>query len=219
MSATEPWEKRNMTYARAYSGEWWIPDAQQFKLWYGWNLNHGFMHWFVPGYQRRRNPLVEKPLDVVPGTNIVIDTVLKSNNVWYDHEDANASRRYKLADTGGGPQLAVRLWQLLPPLELVHWCTGTWKSITRGRRLTVQRCFPTRCGLRVAGRSASELPENSPGVWAGRWQATGDGCTRQGAMTSLSLGKQRRTWIGYIWAAKGPSSTALQSRRVPCRAS
>ena len=65
------------------------------------------------------------PLDVVPGTNIVIRTiiadswvaffpecqqhscgqvinqVLKSNNVWLDHEDANASRRYKLADTGG----------------------------------------------------------------------------------------------------------------------
>ena len=31
----------------------------------------------------------------------MINQVLKSNNVWLDHEDANASRRYKLADTGG----------------------------------------------------------------------------------------------------------------------
>ena len=31
----------------------------------------------------------------------MINQVLKSNNVWLDHEDTNASRRYKLADTGG----------------------------------------------------------------------------------------------------------------------
>ena len=47
----------------------------------------------------------KKPLDVVPGTNIVIDAVLKSNNVWLDLDDANASRRYKLSDSGGGGTL------------------------------------------------------------------------------------------------------------------
>ena len=34
MAPTEPWEKRNMTYARAYSGGvWWIPEEETFKMW------------------------------------------------------------------------------------------------------------------------------------------------------------------------------------------
>ena len=36
MRPTERWEKRNMTYARSYSGGvWWIPDESVFKMWYG----------------------------------------------------------------------------------------------------------------------------------------------------------------------------------------
>ena len=34
MAPTELWEKRNMTYARAYSGGvWWIPAEETFKMW------------------------------------------------------------------------------------------------------------------------------------------------------------------------------------------
>ena len=58
------------------------------------------------------------------GTNIVINQVLKSNNLWLDHEDTNASRRYKLADTGGtNPATGAfaasyRLWS---SADGVHW--------------------------------------------------------------------------------------------------
>jgi hypothetical protein len=59
----------------------------------------------------------------VPGTNIVIDAVLKSNNVWLDLDDSNSSRRYKLADTGGtdpksGFGTSYRLWS---SADGVHW--------------------------------------------------------------------------------------------------
>jgi hypothetical protein len=128
MSPTEPWEKRNMTYARAYSGGvWWVPDAHQFKMWYGCGTSPATdsciglclatsddgVHWS------------KKPLDVVPGTNIVIDAVLKSNNVWLDLDDANASRRYKLADTGGGgpswPSGFASSYRLWSSADGVHW--------------------------------------------------------------------------------------------------
>ena len=36
MAPTQPWEKRNYNYARAYSGGvWWIPEENIFKMWYG----------------------------------------------------------------------------------------------------------------------------------------------------------------------------------------
>ena len=65
----------------------------------------------------------KEPLDVVPGTNIVIDAVLKSNNVWLDLDDQNASRRYKLADSGGTDSAgrfgqSYRLWS---SADGVHW--------------------------------------------------------------------------------------------------
>lgn len=122
MSPTKPWEKRNMTYARAYSGGvWWIPSEKVFKMWYGCGTSPKTdsciglcLATSKNGIMWDKSPPADGP---VPGTNIVIDAVLKSNNVWYDLDDANASRRYKLADTGASYKLtnagsvsSYRLW-------------------------------------------------------------------------------------------------------------
>ena len=103
------------------------------------------------------------PLDVVPGTNIVIRTtiagswvaffpecqqhscgqvinqVLKSNNVWLDHEDANASRRYKLADTGGTDPAtgafaaSYRLWSSADGVHVSAATAGSGRGCDRVR--------------------------------------------------------------------------------------
>ena len=103
------------------------------------------------------------PLDVVPGTNIVIRTtiagtwvaffpecqqhscgqvinqVLKSNNVWLDHEDANASRRYKLADTGGTDPTtgafaaSYRLWSSADGVHVSAATVGSGRGCGRCR--------------------------------------------------------------------------------------
>ena len=79
------------------------------------------------------------PLDVVPGTNIVINQVLKSNNVWLDHEDANASRRYKLADTGGTDPAtgafaaSYRLWSSADGVHVSAATLGSGRGCGRCR--------------------------------------------------------------------------------------
>ena len=65
----------------------------------------------------------ERPkLDVVAGTNIVINQYLNSNNVWLDHNATNEDERYVLADTGtrGGKSswAQYRLWS---SPDGVHW--------------------------------------------------------------------------------------------------
>ena len=127
----QPWEKRNATgdpsgYARAYSGGvWWVPDDGVFKMWHGCGISSGTDSCLglclatSPDGIQWHKPL----LDVVSGTNVVINTPLKSNNVWFDPDDRNASRRYKLADSGGtdpvhGFAWSYRLWS---SADGVHW--------------------------------------------------------------------------------------------------
>ena len=128
MAPTEPWEKRNMTYARAYSGGvWWISEEQQFKMWYGCGTSPATDSCIGLCLATSQDGVkwAKKPLDVVPGTNIVIDAVLKSNNVWLDLDDANASRRYKLSDSGGGgpgyPTGLASSYRLWSSADGVHW--------------------------------------------------------------------------------------------------
>lgn len=126
MRPTEPWEARNMTYARAYSGGvWWIPEDGVFKMWYGCGTAPATDACLGLCLASSSDGIewLKTPLDVVPGTNIVINTVLKSNNVWFDQGDKNKSARYKMADSGGvdlkrGFGWSYRLWS---SPDGVHW--------------------------------------------------------------------------------------------------
>eukprot|EP01052_Picozoa_sp_SAG31_P020085 SAG31_NODE_1494_length_8106_cov_7.933183_1_plen_671_part_00 len=142
MSATKPWEKRNMTYARAYSGGvWWIPSDDTFKMWYGCGTSPKTDSCIGLCLATSADGINwKKPdLDVVAGTNIVINEVLKSNNVWFDLDDANASRRYKMADSGGtdperGFGWSYRLWS---SADGIHWHQETDRTGPTSDRSTV----------------------------------------------------------------------------------
>ena len=79
-------------------GVFYDPDSRLFKMWYmgGYSQNtcyaysHDGLSW-------------EKPsLDVVPGTNIVTNTLRDSSTVWLDPSDPDRAKRYKLAYFNGG---------------------------------------------------------------------------------------------------------------------
>jgi hypothetical protein len=79
-------------------GVFYDPEDRLFKMWYmgGYSQNtcyafsHDGLSW-------------EKPsLDVVPGTNIVTNTLRDSSTVWLDPVDPDRSKRYKLAYYNGG---------------------------------------------------------------------------------------------------------------------
>ena len=106
---TKPWERRDESAERTKTrsnpaamvfsdGVFYDPEARLFKMWYmgGYSQNtcyafsHDGLSW-------------EKPsLDVVPGTNIVTNTLRDSSTVWLDPTDPDRSKRYKLAYFNGG---------------------------------------------------------------------------------------------------------------------
>lgn len=71
-------------------GVWFDPQDQLFKMWYGagalqstcYATSRDGIHWTKPS------------LDVVPGTNIVLNRARNSATVWLDLEAANSTRRY-----------------------------------------------------------------------------------------------------------------------------
>src|SRR5262249_21141416 len=73
-------------------GVWFDPSDQRFKLWYtaGYGRcscyaeSHDGLAWTRPA------------LDVVPGTNVVLDEERDSTTVWLDHEEKNPRLRYKM---------------------------------------------------------------------------------------------------------------------------
>ena len=106
---TKAWERRdeyaertktrsNPTAMVFSDGVFYDPADRLFKMWYmgGYSQNtcyafsHDGLSW-------------EKPsLDVVPGTNIVTNTLRDSSTVWLDLTDSDRSKRYKLAYYNGG---------------------------------------------------------------------------------------------------------------------
>lgn len=94
-----PWEQEkkvkptNPAQAIPFSdGVWFDPRDQLFKMWYvggsdyanatGYATSSDGIHWIKP------------VLDVVPGTNIVLDQTRNSGTVWLDEETADPARRY-----------------------------------------------------------------------------------------------------------------------------
>ena len=142
-----PWERKGGAYTRPYSGGvWWEPRESRFKMFYGasrlralclcHHLDDAVLLSAGCGLSNPHDASAalclatsrdgfawERPkLDVVAGTNIVINQYLNSNNVWLDHNATNEDERYVLADTGtrGGKSswAQYRLWS---SPDGVHW--------------------------------------------------------------------------------------------------
>jgi hypothetical protein len=120
----KPWEKIGNTYARPFSGGvMWHEPSQRYRMYYGCGDSVSddsnlalCLATSVDGLKW------EKPNQpVVPNTNIVINTPLRSNNVWDAGTNAtDPSRRYVLADTNGPEAPGSSYWLWASP-DGVHW--------------------------------------------------------------------------------------------------
>jgi hypothetical protein len=118
LTPDRPWESTNWSggpprpIAMVFSdGVWYDPAARLFKMWYMagpcsstcYAVSKDGISW-------------EKPsLDVVPGTNIVLDQPRDSTSVWIDRNERNPARRYKML-------------AFLPPKGNPHPQTNPWHS-------------------------------------------------------------------------------------------
>jgi len=103
----KPWESdgmkgkpRKATAMVFGGGVWYDPAEKLFKMWYmGSNLKRTC-------YATSRDGVRwEKPLlDVVPGTNILLDQERDSDTVWLDLNEKDASKRYKMFTTIPRPE-------------------------------------------------------------------------------------------------------------------
>lgn len=89
------WEVGDVPFAMPFSdGVWFDPEDRLFKMWYAGNEM-----WCTCLATSRDGIAWERPhLDVVPGTNIVLDLPRDSSTVWRD-PDVEPTERYKMIQT------------------------------------------------------------------------------------------------------------------------
>lgn len=73
-------------------GVWFDPADRLFKLWYMAGYGRATCYAESDNGLDWRRP----PLDVVPGTNIVLNEVRDSSTIWLDHDEPHPRMRYKL---------------------------------------------------------------------------------------------------------------------------
>lgn len=73
-------------------GAWFDPADRTFKLWYTAGYGRATC------YAESTDGLdwVRPPLDVIPGTNIVLNEVRDSTTIWLDHHETNPQMRFKM---------------------------------------------------------------------------------------------------------------------------
>jgi hypothetical protein len=135
-----------------YSGGiWYDPQRKKFRIWYIEHLclaeSDDGIHWTKP------------ELDVVPGTNIVLNReATEANSLLMDLETADRSKRFKyfLTNIGKGWKTEYRT-----SADGVHWSDPHWLSGPHGDRTTVfYNPFRQRWvfGLRTSDRSPARSP-------------------------------------------------------------
>ncbi|MCC0024400.1 MAG: glycosyl hydrolase family 32 [Hyphomicrobiaceae bacterium] len=90
------WELGSIPFAMPFSdGVWFDPADQKFKLWYAGN------EMYTTCYAESEDGInwVRPDLDVVPGTNIVLDIPRDSSTIWLDLNEADSSKRFKALQT------------------------------------------------------------------------------------------------------------------------
>ncbi|MBM3877165.1 MAG: hypothetical protein FJ386_10640 [Verrucomicrobia bacterium] len=129
----KPWEMEGgAPMAMVFSdGVWFDPKDRLFKMWY------------MGGYGRRTCYAVStngldwhKPaLDVVPGSNIVLDEPRDSSTVWLDQEALDSTNRFKMFrshNEGGRFGLSVHY-----SADGIHWRPRVLRTGSAGDRTTV----------------------------------------------------------------------------------
>ena len=125
----KPWESISKTdspdrpIAMVFSdGVWYDPADKLFKMWYMagpcsstcYAVSKDGISWGKPS------------LDVVPGTNIVMDRPRDSSTVWIDQNERNPARRYKMLSSHppkGRPDFKTNPWHsaLYYSGDGIHW--------------------------------------------------------------------------------------------------
>jgi len=126
----QPWEKQAKKGAAAMvfsDGVWWDPATERFRMWYmGGMLSSTCLAESSDGLTWRK-----PPLDVEPGTNVVVRVGRDSSTVWLDHFEKDSSRRYKML-TITGFQYVLR-----ESADGVHWTPPVAVSPKCGDRSTI----------------------------------------------------------------------------------
>lgn len=90
------WERGHVPFAMPFSdGVWFDPADGTTKLWYAGNEMWCTCHAGSDDGLTWSRP----DLDIVPGTNIVLDVPRDSSTVWLDHNETDPARRFKILQT------------------------------------------------------------------------------------------------------------------------
>lgn len=125
----QPWEKQGKAPAAMVfsDGVWWDPLAGKFRLWYMGGL------FSATCCAESSDGLVwrKPPLDLEPGTNVVVRASRDSSTVWLDHSAQDASRRFKMLMISGFQYV------LRESADGVHWSAPVAVSPKVGDRSTI----------------------------------------------------------------------------------
>jgi hypothetical protein len=129
----QPWDKQGQASAAMpfSDGAWWDPRVERFRLWYMGGLfsstclaeSSDGLRWSKP------------PLDVDPGTSVLLRGRRDSSTVWLDHAEKDPQRRYKMLTV---PLGQGKSWQLVlrESADGVHWSAPRAASPRCGDRTT-----------------------------------------------------------------------------------
>jgi hypothetical protein len=120
LTADRPWEQGKAgPEAFPFSdGVWYDPRDRTYKMWYLCSGPRAELTCYATSPDGLR--WTKPQLDVVPGTNIVLDEPRDSSVVWIDHRETNPARRFKLLRSHAG---ADKTWgmSLHYSADGIHW--------------------------------------------------------------------------------------------------
>ena len=123
-------------------GVWFDPADRRFKMWY--TAGYGRATCYaesLDGLEWQR-----PALDVIPGTNIVLNEVRDSSTVWLDHDEPNPHLRYKMVVF---VQNIRNLRRFVSP-DGIHWMPAGFGGPS-GDRTTCSTIRFARCGSTACG--------------------------------------------------------------------
>ena len=103
-------------------GIWWDPQDKIFKMWY----EAGYLHYMAYATSKDGRHWDRPDLDIVPGTNIVIDDILSdSSTAWIDMFTDNPEQRYKMflraPNSIAGSKERVTTGWCMASADGIHW--------------------------------------------------------------------------------------------------
>ncbi len=203
--ATE-WDKRDIgsgagrpprpTAMPFSDGVWFDPADRKFKIWY--TAGYGRATCYAESHDGLA--WVRPPLDVIPGTNIVLDEIRDSSTVWLDRDEPNPHLRYKMVLF---LQNIRHLRQFVSP-DGIHWTPAGLAGPSGDRTTLFYNPFRKKWVYSLRDHQGSrELPRPPPPLRRVREFLLADAV------------EQRR---GDRMDRRGPSRSAAGRHRIPTRA-